>query len=175
MEPLGTNLEAPPTHEERTAAAQAAVRSYCGWHVAPILTTTVDKYEISDALLVPTMRLVRIVAIETFDGRNLLTEEGARVWGEVSGIIHRRGGWRGLEEPLKIDIEHGYASAEVPDVIDIVKQVAARASGPGANTPDTEQAGPFRRTWGATSPRLGVSLLDIEKAKLSPYVVNWAP
>lgn len=172
MDPLGPELEAPITQEERIEAAQAAVRSFCGWHVAPILIESVERYEIAgDALLLPTMRLIRVVSVTTHDGRDLVA--GSRVWGKVSGIVHRYGGWpREDDGPLQIEIEHGYAPEDAPEVIQLVKQAAARAAG-SPTAPDSERAGPFQRSWSDGGSRAGVSLLNVDYAKLEPYRLNW--
>ena len=174
MDDLSPELEAPITQEERIAAAQAAVRSFCGWHVAPIITEVVDRYELAgDAILLPTMRLHNVVSITAADGNDLVA--GARVWGETSGMIHRYGGWPpACDGPLQIEIKHGYSPEEAADVINVVKQAAARAAG-SPTAPDSERAGPFQRSWREGGSRVGVSLLNAEIAKLEPYRLTWGP
>lgn len=70
-------------------AAQAMIRSYCGWHIAPVVTETirVDGSGTSVQML-PTLRLASLTSISN-DGVEIPSPE----WSE-SGMVRLPGGWR---------------------------------------------------------------------------------
>lgn len=144
-------------------AAEAAVRSYCRWHVAPVKTETVTLWGGGDqALLVPSLHVVSVESV-TVDGVAVTDF----TWRE-HGILHGRG-WTGR---VVVSMTHGFdvesAAAEV--LRSTILAVAARAK----VSPDgivRSQVGQVSETYSQTgfNQAGGVSLLDIEKAALDDY------
>lgn len=121
---------AQPTVEQaaRMAAAGAAVRRWCGWHIAPVLeqTFTVDARG-GRVLRLPTLRLVELVALSN-DGVDvdLETVPVPVEWshdGYLFGSFSRR--LRGVQ----VTIRHGHESAA--DLAQILTDLAGRAQPAG--------------------------------------------
>lgn len=109
----GTGLE-----EWRLTVASAAIRSYCGWHVAPVLeeTVTLDGNG-GTVLMLPTLRLVSL--------------DEVRVHGEVVGDVEwshmgaLRGRWPNRWRSIQVRMHHGFDAPA--DLLGVVLEAAARA------------------------------------------------
>ena len=122
------------------AAACAAVRSYCRWHVAPSVTETVTVDGTDSAiLLLPTLRLTDLTAV-TNDGSTVADPE----WAE-NGVV--RGSWTGRLRGVTATMTHGYDACPA-EVLQIVKDMAAAAARQGQSG---MVAGPFQAQYGQTS------------------------
>ena len=126
------------------AAAEGAVRSYCGWHIAPERTETVTA--MSDggaALLLPTMQVRDVTAV------NLLTTEGPVPEGSwrdtprlTAGVLLRTSGTWLYGGVYEVDCTHGYANVP-PEVRAVVLDIAnLLATAPGGVT--RQVAGPYQ-------------------------------
>lgn len=92
----------PSVDEESWYAAVAAVRSYCGWHIAPEVTETVTIDGSGSSLqILPTMRLVDLVSI-TNDGTAVDSPE----WSH-DGFV-RRSCWTRKLRGVVAEMTHGY-------------------------------------------------------------------
>lgn len=122
------------------AAAVAAARRYCGWHVTPLLTAqtiTLDGPG-SPLLVLPTMNLTALTSV---------TEDGVAVtvadlmW-SARGLIHKPYGqiWTDKLGGVSVVISHGYSAAE--DFESVIFSAIDR----GAFSPDREpkMIGPFQ-------------------------------
>ncbi|MFF1555619.1 hypothetical protein ACFVX3_31840 [Rhodococcus erythropolis] len=109
----GTALE-----EWRLNVASGAVRSYCGWHVAPVLeeTVTLDG-DGGTVLILPTLRIVSLDEVRV---------QGAVVpdveWAQ-HGVV--RGQWPNRWRSIEVDMHHGYDAPA--DLLGVVLDAAARA------------------------------------------------
>lgn len=148
------------------AAAEAAVRAYCGWHIAPVRTEDVVVNGSGGQVLgLPTMLLETV---------NTITEDGATVavsdvsWSRV-GYLHRTQPWTSSLRGVTANITHGYD--DVPaEVRAVVLSVAARA----VVSPDgvvRQQVGGVSVTFSQNGFNVagGVALLDHERAALDRY------
>jgi len=92
-------------------AALAAARSYCGWHVSPVVTDeTITIDGPGDRLLkLPTLKLTELSGVSE-DGVELDLADLA--W-SVRGLVSKRDGsyWSPLFGAISVTISHGYASA----------------------------------------------------------------
>ena len=102
-------------------AACAAVRAYCGWHVAPSVTedVTVDGSG-SSVQVLPTLHLTALHSI-TNDGSAVAEPE----W-SASGMVRRGGCWTSRWRGVTARITHGYDACPL-EVLDIVAEMVASA------------------------------------------------
>lgn len=162
----------PPVSADRNvdylAAAEAAVRAYCGWHIAPIITEDlVLDGSGTRTLFVKTMRLLDVTA-GTSDGVVLdpLTLE----WSE-SGFVRSTSVWPDKLRSVRLSVMHGFEV--VPDVAEIVQAMAARAASAPSGVV-REQAGAVSVSNSLTAPGVsgGVVLMDHERKQLDRYRIT---
>lgn len=153
-----------------TKAAQAAVRRYCGWHVAPSIseTVTVDAYG-GKALLVPSKHITELKSVKIGE-----TDVTDRVYFSKAGTLLIRGGWwPDLPGSVTVEMQHGYELEEVPDVAALILAIGKRAkSDPGVIASQSVNGATVAYQTAGGAP-LGVALLDIEKAALETHRLNW--
>jgi hypothetical protein len=150
--------------------AQQAVRSYCGWHIAPVFTETLKlDGEGGKLLFLPSLKIVNIIAITTA-GVAVLPDD---VDDSEAGYLELyRGCWAPRAGKTLVTLEHGYEEAPA-DVVGVVAQVAARAiDSPAGRT--REQAGGVNVGFAFTGAGVsgGLALLEHEKAILDKYRVG---
>lgn len=90
------------------AAAAQSVRTDAGWHIAPEITETIEAEPTGPRIVIPSLKIVEVVAIRDADTGEVL--EGWRLR-KGPGVIERsmvrgRGCW---PEVVEVDIVHGYA------------------------------------------------------------------
>lgn len=162
MAELASSLVA--TEADRLAQAEALVRSYCGWHIAPSRTEDVTvAASFATTLTLPTLRLTAVSAV---------TEDAVAVtddftWTEA-GVLTRP--WfRWSSGPVVVSVTHGYDTPP-PEVTAVVQAVAQRAlDNPGSRPRD--QVGPFAESFSQVgfNQAPALALLDAEKAILDRY------
>lgn len=173
MPQLATSLVV--TERDRLAQAEQAVRSHCGWHVAPVRTG--DELEVtgsgSGSIFLPTLCLVEVESIvfaATDDEVEETVDLSLVTWTRAGVLtkVHRWWGY-GRERTATITFTHGHNPVPA-DVTAVVIAVAQRAvTNPRSQL--REQAGPFS---GANS-QVGfnqappLALLDAEKDLLRSY------
>lgn len=169
---LATDLDAYNSGDPQTLIdeATALVRSYCGWHVTPIVAdvVTLDASGMATQML-PTLHVVTLTAV-TYDG-TVLTDEDYE-WREIGVLRLKYDGpnisqlckWSVKDRSVVVTMTHGFESA--PDVAGVILALASRAqSAPG---------GGFVRQVGQVSFQTpsgdgGGYLLESEKAVLDRY------
>lgn len=111
---------------EAWAAACAAVRDYCEWHVAPSVTeeVTMDGSGASVQIL-PTLRLTALISI-TNDGTAVTDPE----WSS-HGIV--RGCWTCKFRGVVANMTHGYADCPA-DVLTVVSEMVATSGRGGVSS-----------------------------------------
>jgi hypothetical protein len=156
-------------------AASALVRTYAGWHIAPVLTAQTMTVDGSGGTvqLLPTMRLTAVTSVsETTTGAAVLLSALADEyeWSEAGYLLKRGWTWTTRLRGVTAVVNHGYAL--VPDVAHVVMMMAARAAAgvPMAGVTQ-ETTGPFSVTYGAD----GVSLAAHELRALARYRLPLAP
>lgn len=145
---------------------QSAIRSYCGWHVAPSIDETlVLDGRGSRHLWMPSL-YVTDVTIVVDEGTTLTSDDYD--W-SASGYLERRNGcWSKRPRQVSVTLEHGYE--DIPaDLIGVAVAVAARSN--VSPTGAVRQAtGPFSLDFGSFNGVAGgVALLEHEKAILDRY------
>jgi len=151
------------------AGASAAVRRYCGWHIAPVLTEEDVLLDGSggSVLRLPTLRLRALLALH-----NHTTEldVDAAEWSTKGLVRLRHSHWTDRYRGVRASYIHGYDLDEVPDLQQIVQQVVGHAiSSPLGAT--REQAGSLAVQWATTAPGVsgGLTLLERDYAILNSY------
>lgn len=156
--------------------ATAAVRRYCGWHIAPAFTETVLLDGSGGSVLtLPTLHLTALSAVT--ENGTALTEyapvdgSGDFEWSVLGSVRRVRGLWTERYRAVSVTMTHGFDAA--PDVAQIILQVTAAAlSSPMGAT--REQAGQLAVSWATTAPGVsgGLSLLGRDLATLSLYRIK---
>jgi len=164
----------PLSTEDATARAEAEVRAYCGWHIAPVREDdelTLDGPG-SQTLVLPSLRVTDIASV-TEDG--LPVDESAYVWSQ-SGIIRRSSStawpwgpvWTDVPRGLVVVLTHGYE--EMPlDVLAVIERVAARAVEVSGASQVLSQVGAVRYAVGVDGLREVGLLSDADRQVLDRY------
>ncbi|KQY58319.1 hypothetical protein ASD11_01235 [Aeromicrobium sp. Root495] len=150
--------------------AQRAVRSYCGWHIAPAFTETLKlDGDGSNLLFLPSLKIGEIVSVVT-DGRVVDLDQ---VDDSEAGYLQLNAGcWSPRPGKTFVVLTHGYENAP-EDVVAVVTAVAARAiDSPSGRT--REHAGEIDVGFAlvGTGVSGGIALLEHEKAILDRYRVS---
>ena len=154
------------------AAAEAAVRAYCGWHIAPVRTDTVTvDGSGAQVLPLPTMALRNVESVDE-NGQPVTLAD--MQW-SASGFLHRPVGWTSNLRGVEVTFSHGYDDVPL-EVQAVVLSVAARA----AASPDgitRTQVGSVSVSFSqsATNVAGGVALLDHERDVLDRYRLSGTP
>lgn len=162
--PLATDGE-----PDYLAAASAAVRAYCGWHVAPVLSESIQVNGTgTNVLYLPSLKVQNVASVY-IRGENVAD---AIEWAE-EGLLRFRGGvFPRIFRGVHVFYTHGFTLEDVPNVAEITRQVAERAHA-SANVPGNISSqsvnGASVQYLSAGGALLGVPLLNIEKEALAPY------
>lgn len=147
------------------AAAEAIVRRYCGWHVAPvIIEDLILDGSGTNTLFLRTMHLRDIISAEV-SGTTL--DVSTLEWSQA-GYVRLPGGWPDRLRSVKVTIEHGFDEAS--DVAQIIRDIAGRADASQAYVV-REQAGQvsIAASQVASGVSGGVVLMDHERRMLDLY------
>ncbi|GAB3889498.1 hypothetical protein [Terrabacter terrigena] len=99
-------------------AACAAVRAYCGWHVAPSFTESVTlDGPGTGVLLLPTLHLTALADV-TNDGAAVSDPE----WSQA-GMV--RGSWTGRYRGITATMTHGYETCP-GEILGVLREAASR-------------------------------------------------
>lgn len=154
-----------PTDADRLDQAEALVRSYCGWHIAPSRDATETLRGIGSSPLM--LRSLYVTAVDSIvdDGTTLILSDDY-AW-SPNGVILRAGYW-GTGDVV-VSYTHGYDDPPA-EVTAVVQAIAQRAvDNPRSLT--RLQIGPFSESYSATGSNqaTGIALLDSERAVLDAY------
>lgn len=154
------------TEADRLLQAEALVRAFCGWHIAPSRDDEATVIPSGSGRIFLRSLLVTDVATVTQNSDPLTVDEDF-TW-ESNGIISRATGYWSVD-PVTVEFSHGYDEPPA-EVTAIVQAIAQRAvSNPGSLV--RTQDGPFSDTFSQTgfNQSLPMALLDAEKEVLRPY------
>lgn len=153
--------------QDYLAAAEQAVRAYCGWHVAPVIeeSLTLDGTG-TNTLFIPSLRVVSIAAIS--NGGQAL--DPATLEWSANGFARLPSGYRWTERLRGVTLQLRHGFAEAPDLVEMMRAMAARAE----SSPDTiarVQVGMVSQTPSMVAPGVagGVVLMAHEREMLGPY------
>lgn len=108
--------------DEATVLAADAVRDYCGWHIAPVITQTIrPRITNGRDLILPTLLLLDVTAA-TSDGTAVTITE----WDDA-GIVRAPSGypWSTALRGVEVTFSHGYDVCP-PALEGAIKSMAAR-------------------------------------------------
>lgn len=158
---LALNLDV-ASEGERLLEAQDSVRSYCGWHIAP-LRTEVLRGTCADGrtIILPTLRIESVTSV-SIDGTALAASD--YTFDARSATVILDFGLTG-SGPIQVTLIHGYE--EPPhDVSGVVKAIAGRAVGSSSGYALTGRTtGPFSEQYASA----GDLFLSSEKWVLDRY------
>jgi hypothetical protein len=145
-------------------AAQAAVRGYCGWHVAPVVTETLTLDGHGDKrLLLPSLMVKEIFDV-TVDGK--LMDLADLEWSADGMLKLKSGYFPNKYRSVVVTLEHGFEPEEVSH---IVQQIADRiilapdAAAVFARVSTGDRSMDYRATAGS------IGLLGLERDMLEPF------
>lgn len=168
------------------AAANASVRAWCGWHIAPVITETLILDGSGGIVqLLPTQR---IVAISSALLNGVDVTDRIR-WSRHSGVIQLGTTWDTDDYPygypwggcvfpnlpgvLEITLDHGYDLDEVPDVANVIASVQSRsAAAPAGVVAQAVGSASIRYAETTTSGVAAAPMLGWEMGALAPYRLN---
>ena len=151
-------------------AANQAIRTECGWHVAPIITEDlVLDGTGGTSLLVPSLR-IREITSATSDGRDVTAEVK---FSRRAGVLNLASGWSCDVGAIELTISHGFAADEVPDVAALIVTLTKRAAQSTVIVQQSIGPASAKIATGRDGAALGVPLMETEKALLAPYKLNW--
>lgn len=153
-------------------AANQAIRTECGWHVAPIITEElVLDGPGGTALLVPSKR-VRSIISAVSDGRDVTADVK---FSRRAGVLTLASGWSCDVGSIELTIEHGYAIEEVDDVAALVVTLTKRAATSGSIVQQSIGSASVKLAVGRDGSVPGVPLLESEKTILDAHRLTWGP
>lgn len=151
-------------------AANQAIRTECGWHVAPIIT---EELVLDGAggknLLVPSLR-IREVVIARSDGRDVTDQVK---FSRRAGVLTLASGWSCDIGSIELTIRHGFEAEEVPNIAALIVTLTKRAASSGAFVQQSIGPASAKVATGRDGAALGVPLLESERETLAPYRLNW--
>lgn len=159
------------------AAAQAAIRAYCGWHVAPVITETlyISVRHRSPKLFIPTGHVCDIALIEQLTATGGEWEPVTGYGWDTEGTLELATGgqvWKPGLRNVRVTLEHGYEPDEVPDVLAIADAIARRAATSLHGIASQSVNGASVSYAQAGGAPLAVPLLNIEKDALARYCIT---
>lgn len=136
-----------------------AVRSYCGWQIAPSVSVTFKvEGDGGRVLLLPSLYITDVTEVRDEDG-NVLPASDYKV--RENGIA--RGRWC-REVLYEFDVTHGYAEMP-PEVQQVIEHLDAGGLGAGVLRSNT--AGPFTQSYDLTGQPVTVRAV-LDRYKLPP-------
>lgn len=149
--------------------ADAIIRNYCGWHIAPVVEETlILDGSGSRRLALPSLRVV---------GVSSLSVNGAAVtdysWSQDGWLTLPHGSFFPAEDrAVVVTLEHGYSYA--PELLQVRRGITARTAMSPAGNVVSQRAGSQSVTFGSVGGEvLGAALLNQEKELLAKYRLNW--
>lgn len=151
-------------------AANQAIRNHCGWHVAPIITETLElDGRGSTTLLLPSKR---VHAIEKVLNDGIDVTEKVK-FSRRAGILTLASGWSRDVGSIEVTLRHGYELTEVADVAALIVTLTKRAATAGLVVQRSVGGASQRLATSKDGGVLGIPLLESEQAVLAPFVITW--
>lgn len=158
----------PISDQQARARAEAQVRAYCGWIVAPSTTETlVSDGDGSGVLLLPTLHLTDLLSL-TVDGT--VVDPATVEWSTAGVVRWPSSCWSYGPSTRKLrgisaEVEHGYAEWPL-DLAGVLDRLTTRATtDPGVFV----QVGQVRVATGNDGLPVGGELTDLDRAVLNRY------
>lgn len=101
--------------------AEALVRAYCGWHIAPSIEQTLTLYGNRANLYLPSANVTAVSAV--VDSGGTVSPDVYRLRGDR---LERTSGWWSRRTPVTVTLTHGYDTVPA-EVQQVVFDIANRA------------------------------------------------
>lgn len=109
-----------PFTQQVVASAGDSIRDECGWHIAPVVTTTMKFRGEGSLILLPTMRLLDVTLARDRNGNPVTGLDWLQ-----NGILECEGGFPPFVE---VTFRHGYTSCP-PSLLAVIAERAQARSG----------------------------------------------
>lgn len=163
------------TEADATARAEAEVRAYCGWHIAPVETTTITlDGSGSPVLLLPSLHVTDVVSVTEGE---LAVDPNDYEWSE-SGVLRRSSSspwvtrpgprWSSRLRGVTVTFVHGYESWPL-DVLAVVERLSARAVEGSRGPAVLTQVGAVSYATGEDGLPVTSTLGSLDRAVLDRY------
>lgn len=150
-------------------AATQLIRDWCGWHVAPVITSTITLDGTgTDTILLPSRRVVEVDSVKV-DGVELDAHHFE--WSADGLLRMRRGCWPDHYRSIEVTMLHGFQ--DVSALADVVASIVARVKVDPTGAVATQRAGTQAVSF--FSGAMGGGLMQSEKERLAPYQLTWGP
>ena len=151
------------------AAASAAIRNYCGWHIAPSLTCKATSWGGGRYLFLPWAAMTAVASVT----ENGVTLDPARYDWAAKGVIRRRDGFYWCDAAWNTIVVTATAGYDTVD--NVLQQVIIQLVGNALVAPlgvREEHAGQVGITYNQTGNGMtgGITLTPRDEALLEPYV-----
>ena len=164
-----TDLTAYESGDPQTILDQAgeAIRSYCGWIIAPAETVTVKiDGGGSQHLWLPTLKLTDVTAVTNQDD---VVDLSTLDWSESGYLQLRSGHWSTRPRGVEVTMTHGYVETPA-DVMGVIVGIASRAVASPSGIVGSTASGPFAVSYiAADGVAGGLLLMQHERAILDHY------
>lgn len=125
-----TIYEMPPTpagvDEEAWRAAVSAIRGYCGWHIAPVVTETIKVDGSGGGLLfLPTRRLLSVTSVTN---KGEAVADSDLTWSSRGTLRGKRAWSMDGYDAVELTIQHGYEDFP-PEVLAVARSMASAGWG----------------------------------------------
>lgn len=161
-----------PTDSDRLRAAEAQVRGYCGWHIAPVQQDTVTVPWRDGVAVLPTLQLVSVDLVVDATGATL---DASTYTASRAGVLRRIAhtavppthtwGACCTDSHVVVTYTHGYEQPPA-DVVAAVQALAQQAKN-GAPGLQSRTTGPFSYTY-ASGDALGQQRNVLDRYRLPP-------
>lgn len=160
-----TGFPGAPFSPAVVAAAAAAVRDECGWHIAPTITTTARVRPVGKLLFLRTLHLIDVEAVTDSGGEDVEVEDVE----EGTGIVVLKRAPRGR---VGVEFTHGYEKCP-PALLGVIAERAQRIA---RGSVRQESAGSLSVTYESSNPRPGVQAAgDSSAGVLARYTLPGRP
>lgn len=147
------------SEDDRLDQAEAAVRTYCGWHIAPSRKQTVRlRSEWSSTLILPSLHVTDVAAV-VVDGT--VVDPTTYDWYDSGVVTALRCGHFG-NGPVLVTFTHGYA--DPPRDVAAAVQALARSAIDNPKALKSFTRGPFSESYGDAGDQFGA----LDRYKLPP-------
>jgi len=148
------------------AAASAAIRNYCGWHVSPVLGCTAKLTARGRVAAIPAKMVVSIESVSENGAELSPGQYEARADGLLRRACFRN--WTGRWEGIEVAYEAGFDPSAVPDIAQACIHLAEAALAAPAGVA-SESAGGVSVSYSTASASVAAAMTPAIREAIAPY------
>lgn len=154
--------------------AQAIIRDWCGWHIAPSVTETIKVRASGNVILLPSLHVTAVSSV-TWNGQQMTGWD----WTSLGSLsltswhddhIGHHDCWEHHhhvgDAAYEVTLTHGYPTLPAA-VAGVARGLMSRAGSAGSSA--FVRIGPFQMATASDGSPLGASLTDADRAALARY------